>query len=134
MGRRAALVIVRGSICASSVKRCTRYVGNAEIDVGCGRTGIVEELFVAIGAHPLFQQPQLLRIAAHVRQRHLVGAEGAFDGQAFPLLGSGPTLGGAQQDHRPGPRRAGTQFLPALPALLQRGGTYKKLYDLQFRE
>ena len=49
----------------------------------------------------------------HVGDRHLVGAPVAFDLQPVDLLGAGPALGAAQDDHRP----AGALFEPAAPGL-----------------
>ena len=43
----------------------------------------------------------MLGIFPDVRQRHLVGAERAFDLQAIDHIRSGPSLGRAQDDHRP---------------------------------
>ncbi len=39
----------------------------------------VEQLLRAVAAHPLFELGKLVRVLAHVRQRHLVRAEGALD-------------------------------------------------------
>src|SRR5215211_1771594 len=77
----------------------------ASRDVG-GKLGdqatlLVEQLFGMVGAHPLLQHRELLRVGPDVRQRHLVGAEGALDGQAAHLVGTGPPLGRAQHDSGP---------------------------------
>ena len=45
---------------------------------------------------------EVSRVVAHSRQRHLMGAEGPLGRETVDLLGSGPALGRAQHDHRPG--------------------------------
>ena len=41
------------------------------------------------------------RILVHLRHRHLMGAPEAFDLVSVDLLGTGPSLGAAQDHHRP---------------------------------
>jgi hypothetical protein len=69
--------------------------------LGDQATLLVEELFGMVGAHPLLQHRELLRVGPDVRQRHLVGAKRAFDGQATHHFGACPALRGAQHDRRP---------------------------------
>jgi len=71
------------------------------LQVRAQRAGFVEQLLGPVTAHPLLENLQVFGILAHVRDRHLVGAEGALDRLAIDLLGAGPALGGAQDDHRP---------------------------------
>jgi hypothetical protein len=65
----------------------------------------VEELFGPVGAHPLIQLLQMLRVGRDLGQRDLMRAPGALDRQAVHERGPGPPLGGAQHDHRPVPAR-----------------------------
>ncbi len=67
---------------------------------------LVEQFLGTVGAHPLFELPQVFRVVPHGRQRHLVGAPGALDRQSVHLGGAGPALGRAEHDHGPaGPVR-----------------------------
>ena len=61
----------------------------------------VEQLLGLVAAHPVFEQLQVRRVVAHVGERHLVRAPGAFDLVAVDLLRPGPALRRAQHDHRP---------------------------------
>ncbi len=85
--------------------------GGAEAGLALGHTGedlrggaafAVEQFLRPVGAQPGFQLPQVLRVVADAGERDLVGAPGVLDGEAVDLLGSGPALGGAQDDHGPG--------------------------------
>ena len=62
---------------------------------------LVEQLLRAVGAHPRLERREVLGVLGQLRQRHLVGAEGALHRQAVDLLGPRPALGRAQDDHRP---------------------------------
>ena len=64
-------------------------------------TGAVEELCGAIAAHPVLELPQVRRVAADLRQRHLVGPERTLDGLSVHRLRPGPAFGRAQNDHGP---------------------------------
>jgi hypothetical protein len=62
---------------------------------------VVEQLLGPVAVQPQLQQLQLVVVAAHVRQRYLVGTPGALHREAVQLLGAGPALRGTQHDHRP---------------------------------
>jgi hypothetical protein len=91
--------------------------------------GLVEEFLRLVAAHPavqLFDVPWMLVID---EQRHLMGPERALDLQPVNHLRSGPTLRGAQHDHRPtrpGRLRAGAgpglDRVNGLDGLVQDGG------------
>src|SRR5215208_2334822 len=83
--------------------------------LGDQATLLVEQLFGVVGAHPLLQHREPLRVGPDVRQRNLVGAEGTLDGQAAQLVGTGPPLGRAQHDS--GPARASEDVVLAPLAL-----------------
>src|SRR5215212_2483524 len=74
---------------------------------------LIKQLFGAVGAHPLFQHRELLRVGPDVRQRHLVGAEGALDRQAVHFPRPSPALGRAQHDSGPA-RTSGDSVLAPL--------------------
>ena len=61
----------------------------------------VEEFLRLVAAHPALQQPQVVRIGLDLGNRYLVGAPEALDLVAVDFRRSGPSLGGAQDDHRP---------------------------------
>ena len=81
--------------------------------LGDQATLLVEQLVGMVGMHPLLQHRELLRVGPDVRQRHLVGAEGALDGQAVHLVGPCPPLWGAQHYGRPA-RASGNAVLAPL--------------------
>src|SRR5437660_2941388 len=60
-----------------------------------------------IGAQPLFDRVQRLRIALQIRGWNLVRAIGALDLQTLVRLNAGPTLGRAKNQHWPGWLRNG---------------------------
>ena len=62
----------------------------------------VEQFLRVVGAHPLLQLGQVLRVLPGRGERDLVRPPGALHRQAVHHLGPGPALGGAQHDHRPG--------------------------------
>lgn len=76
-------------------------LGNGGEDGGPRGPGVVEQFLGAVGAQPLLQLRQVLRIGAYGGQGHLVGAPGVLHGQSVDLGGAGPALGGAQDDHGP---------------------------------
>ena len=63
--------------------------------------GGVEQLLGLVAFQPGFELLQMLGILLRVGQRHLMGAEGAFDLLAVDDLGAGPALGRDEDDHRP---------------------------------
>ena len=65
------------------------------------RTALVEQLLRPVGTHPCLEQGQMGRVAADVRDRHLVRPERAFHLLAVDFLGACPALRGPQDDHRP---------------------------------
>ena len=64
--------------------------------------GRVEQLLGTVAAHPLLELRAVLGVGVGVGQWDLVGAPRPLDGQPVDDLGSGPSLGGTQHDHRPG--------------------------------
>ncbi len=62
----------------------------------------VEQFLGVVGAHPLLELGQVLRVLPGRGERDLVRPPGALHRQAVDHLGPGPALGGAQHDHRPG--------------------------------
>ena len=78
-----------------------RALGGELAQLGDQAAAVVEELVRLIALEPALQQLQAVRVLAHVRERHLVGAPGAFGLVALDLLGSRPALGRPQHDHRP---------------------------------
>ena len=91
--------------------------------------GLVEELLGPVGAHPLLELDEVLRIARELGDWNLVGAKGALGRQAVDHLRPGPALGRAQDDHRPigapGPFGAGARvtldLVDLVRDLLERG-------------
>ena len=77
---------------------------------------LVEQLLGAIATHPRLQHRQLARIFAHLREWHLVRAEGALDAHSVQLPRTSPTLRRPQHDQRPA--RAVTQASSARLALV----------------
>ncbi len=61
----------------------------------------VEQLPGPVAPHPRLELPQVLGVLAHLRQRHLVGAERPLDRHPVDHLGPGPPLRGAQHDRGP---------------------------------
>ncbi len=59
-----------------------------------------EQLLRPVRAHPLLQHGQVRRVLADLGQRHLVRPPGALHRLAVHLLGAGPALRRAQDDHR----------------------------------
>src|SRR5579859_879133 len=64
-------------------------------------TLLIEEVFWVIAAHPLLQDVQVRRIFSHIRNGHLMGAEGPFNGQTIHLFGSRPSFGCPQDNCGP---------------------------------
>src|SRR5437588_5829005 len=62
---------------------------------------VVEEFFGLVALHPTLKNLQVLRLAFKISNRDLMGAEGAFDGQAIDCLWAGPAFGCPQNNHRP---------------------------------
>ena len=60
-----------------------------------------EQLLGPVGPHPVLKLPQMRRIGADLRQRHLVRAPRAFHRQPVDLRRAGPALRRPQHDHRP---------------------------------
>ena len=88
----------------------TGRVGRAhQLDRGAG---VVEQLVGPVGLQPLVQHLQVLRVALHPAQGHLVRPPRVHDLDAIDHRGSGPPLGAAQHDHGP----AGLTFLAAAAA------------------
>src|SRR5215472_1308662 len=61
----------------------------------------IEQLVRVVATQPFLELGQLFRVLAHIRQRHLVRAEGALHGPAADHLRTRPTLWRAQDDGRP---------------------------------
>ena len=59
-----------------------------------------KELLGLVGAQPLAQHAEVLVGVLGARQRHLVGTPGILGLLAVDLLGTGPALGRAEDDHR----------------------------------
>ena len=70
-------------------------------EFGPQRAGRVEELFVPVAAHPVFEQFQMRRVVLHVGEWHLVRSPRALSFVALDLLGSGPAFRRPEHDHRP---------------------------------
>ena len=62
--------------------------------------GPVEQLLRSVAPHPVLEDAQVIGFF-EVRDRNLVGAEGALDRHSVDDLRSGPALGSPQHDHRP---------------------------------
>ena len=62
---------------------------------------LVEEFLWLVASHPGFKNLEMLGVFTDCRKRNLVRAEGAFDRNSVHFLGTGPSLGGAQDDHGP---------------------------------
>ncbi len=54
-----------------------------------------------VAFHPLFKNLQMLRIFAHMLDRHLVRAPSAFDGLTIHHFRSRPAFRSAENQHRP---------------------------------
>ena len=76
-------------------------LGRQRRDLGRDPSALVEQLLRAVRAHPRLERGEVLGVLGELRQRHLVGAEGALHRLAVDLLGPRPALGRAQDDHRP---------------------------------
>jgi hypothetical protein len=74
---------------------------------------VVEEFFGLERPHPIFQNPQTLRVGLDVRQRNLVRTPEAFNPISVHLQRRTPTLWRSQHHH--GPSRPGRNA--ARPAL-----------------
>ena len=92
-----------------------RPVGGQRRQLRHEPSGLVEELLRVVALHPFLQQPQVIRLGRQLRQGHLVGAPGALGLEPVHFLGTGPALGGAQDDH--GPARTGGDAGAARPLL-----------------
>ena len=62
---------------------------------------LVEELMRPITLHPGFKNLEMFGIFANRCERHLMCAEGSFDGNPIHFLRTRPPFGCAQDDHRP---------------------------------
>ena len=62
---------------------------------------VVEELLRPVDPEPFLELLKVLQVLVGIRKRDLVGAEGAFDSLAIDYFGTGPALGGHEDDHRP---------------------------------
>src|SRR6266581_5097739 len=74
---------------------------------------VIEQFIGLIAPHPVFQDFQVFRLL-QVSYRYLVGAPSTFDRLAIHKFRSGPSLGAAQNDHRPerkGSRSLGASFI-----------------------
>ena len=70
------------------------------VDLGTDGAVLVEELLGLVGLHPALEDLEVSLGVARGGQRHLVGAPRALGLLAVDLLGAGPALGGAEDDHR----------------------------------
>ncbi len=70
-------------------------------DLDARSAGRIEQLLRVVGAHPLGQLGQVLGVVTGGGERHLMGPPRALDRFAVDHLRAGPTLGGAEHDHRP---------------------------------
>src|SRR5207245_624159 len=74
---------------------------------------VIEQFLGLIAPYPVFQDFQVFRLL-QVSYRYLVGAPSTFDRLAIAKFRSGPSLGAAQNDHRPerkGSRSLGARFI-----------------------
>ena len=76
-----------------------------------GRPVGVEELLGPVGAQPVLEDRQVVGVALHVGQRHLVRAPGPAHLHPVHDVRTGPALRGAQHDQRP--PRPGAVPVPA---------------------
>ena len=60
-----------------------------------------EEVPGPVALHPGFEGGEVLRVRAHLGERHLVRSKRAFHDLSVDLMRSGPALRGAQDQHRP---------------------------------
>ncbi len=77
-------------------------LGRDLLVLGFQVAGGVEQLLGLVAAHPLLKLLQVFGMLEQARQRHLMRAPGAFDRQPVDDLRTGPALGCAQNQHRPG--------------------------------
>ncbi|MGY4434738.1 hypothetical protein ACVWWO_007215 [Bradyrhizobium sp. F1.13.1] len=75
--------------------------GRERLELGNQSAVGVEQIFRLVAAHPVFENLQMRRILAAVRDRHLMRPPKTFDLLAVDFLGAGPALRAAQHDHRP---------------------------------
>ena len=64
---------------------------------------VIEQRRRPVAEHPLLEEVEVVGVGAHAVEGHLVRPPRALDLLAIDLPRSGPALGGAQDDHRPGP-------------------------------
>ena len=74
--------------------------GHEARDLGADGALLVEELLGCVGAQPPAEHPEVLVGVLGAGQRHLVGTPAALGLLAVDVLGAGPALGGAEDDHR----------------------------------
>ncbi len=72
-----------------------------------GAAHLVEQFLGLVVAHPGLEGGAVVRVRAHIAERHLMRSPRAFDGFAVHRLGAGPALGRPQDDHRPAWHSAG---------------------------
>jgi hypothetical protein len=68
-------------------------VGRQFLQFRMQASSLVEQRLGLVTAHPLFEQREMIGIAARVGDRDLVGAPKAFDPQTIDFLRAGPSLG-----------------------------------------
>ena len=135
--RKCVLVVVRQIECHRDAPTVGMRIGAHAAIFPRGQLGqlgnqpapLIEKLVRVVALQPGFEHLEMFGIVAHIGQRNLVRAKRSFHGQSVDHLGTGPTLGRAQHDHRP-PRAFRKSFgagvllnrvdLPI--AAIQRGG------------
>ena len=70
-------------------------------ELGHEAAALVEQLLGPVAAEPLLELPEVLRVVAHLRERHLVGAPRPLHRPPVDLLRAGPPLRRPQDEHRP---------------------------------
>ena len=76
-------------------------LGGEGAELGSKPSGPVEELLRLVALHPLLEQLHVGGVALHLAEGHLVRAPGPFRGLAVHDLRPRPSLGRAQNHHRP---------------------------------
>ena len=69
--------------------------------LGDEAAALVEQLLRPIAVEPLLELPEMLRVLAHLRERHLMGAPRPLHRLPVDCLRAGPPLGRPQDEHRP---------------------------------
>ena len=70
-------------------------------ELGFESPALIEKLLRAVALHPFFKDLHVLGIFMHLTHRHLVAPPIALGALAVDFLGTSPTLGRPQYNHRP---------------------------------